>query len=246
MSSATRAQMLDIETPVAVRMSWTELLFLHWALDPDLVRPLIPEGLELDTFDGRAWVALVPFTMTDCDFAGLGWAPGLTDFHECNVRTYVRVNGTPGVWFFSLDAQHLLPVLGGRWVWRLNYVYSGFDVSQRGTAHDYALRRRPGPWPKARTRVLWSTGEPLPTAQPGSLEHFLTERYWLFTKKRGRVFAGRIHHDPWPLTQATLVSLEDSLLDAAGFSGIAAGPPASVLATHRIDVIGEPLRLFDG
>jgi len=226
---------------IAVRMSWTDLLFLHWPVDANRLAKHIPEGLEIDTFNGSAWIALVPFKMTDCAFRGFGWAPGLTNFYECNVRTYVRVGGLSGVWFFSLDAQNLLPVLGGRWKWNLNYIHSRFDISHDDGGHDYRLARRRGPWPAGSTSIAWRTGDAIATARPGTLEHFLTERYWLFTHIRRGLFAGRIHHDPWPLRSATVERLDDTLIEAAGFPGLTGGPPASVLASTRIDVAGEPL-----
>ncbi|GAB4548733.1 MAG: DUF2071 domain-containing protein [Phycisphaerales bacterium] len=229
----------------AVRMAWTDLLFLHWSVPAEQMRAHIPPALELDTFDGRAWIGLVPFKMTDCRFRGFGWAPGLRDFYECNVRTYVRVGDRAGVWFFSLDAANLLPVIGGRWMWRLNYVHSRFRVEHAGDRHEYALTRRRGPWAKGSTHIVWRTGDARPLAQPGTLEHFLTERYWLFTLKRGRVFAGRIHHEPWPLRDATLESIDDGLLACAGFEGVSTRPPESVLASQRIDVIGQPLTPVD-
>lgn len=221
-------------------MSWTDLLFVHWRVDPERVRQLLPDSVELDTFDGSAWVALVPFRMTGCRFRGFGWVPTLANFYECNVRTYARVNGLAGVWFFSLDAANLLPVVGGRRVWNLNYVHARFRVTHQGERHDYALERRRGPWAPGRTRAVWRTGETLSTSTPGSLEHFLTERYWLFTTKRDRVFGGRIHHTPWSLRRATIERLDDTLMDAAGLEGLSA--PDSVLASTRIDVTGDPLR----
>ena len=87
-----------------MRMTWRSLLFLHWPLPPDAVRPLLPAEMTLDTFDGSAWVGLVPFTMTGVKFRWLGSIPSMRRFHECNVRTYVHRDGEPGVWFFSLDA----------------------------------------------------------------------------------------------------------------------------------------------
>jgi uncharacterized protein len=224
-------------------MAWADLLFLHWPIDPDRVAPSLPDGFELDTFNDRAWLALVPFRMTDCAFRGFGWAPGLRHFYECNVRTYVRVGDRRGVWFFSLDAESRLAVLGGRWMWNLNYVHSRFDVRHERDRmrYDYALKRRRGPWSPGRTHVVWETGDRLPPAEPGSLEHFLTERYWLFTLRRGRVYAGRVRHDPWPLRRARVEHIDDTLLAAAGFEGVASEPPASVLATDRIEVEGESL-----
>lgn len=201
----------------AVRMTWSNLLFAHWPVDAAALRPLIPAELEIDTFDGVAWVALVPFQMTDTRFFGLPPMPGLSRFYECNVRTYVRCGPAAGVWFFSLDAEHLLPTIGGRQVWKLNYVHSRFNVSRVTGTTSYALeRRRWGPWPAGHTKLRWSVGPRLPTAEPGSLEHFLTERYWLFTKKHGAIHAGRVAHEPWPLHEATLHELDDSLVKAGG------------------------------
>lgn len=227
----------------AVRMNWVDLLFLHWRVDQALMRALVPEPLELDLFDGSAWIGLVPFRMEQSKFRGFPPLPGLANFYECNVRTYVRCRGKVGVWFFSLDAQTLLPVLGGRWLWNLNYVYSRFRVSGAGGAFDYRLARRPGPWPDGRTHVSWRVGEPLPTARPGSLEHFLTERYWLFTRRRSggrsKILAGEVRHTPWALRRAELVHLNDTLITAAGVE--VSGPPM-LLASDRLEVQGFPLQ----
>lgn len=228
----------------AVRMSWVDLLFLHWPVPVDAVRRTLPPGLEPDTFDGHAWVGLVPFTMTGCHFAGFGWVPRLRHFHECNVRTYARCGDTAGVWFLSLDAANLFPVLGGRLMWDLPYVYSRFDVGQHDGEHRYALRRRPGPWAGASTRLTWRSGDPLPASTPGSLAHFLTERYRLFAHRRGRLWVGRIHHDPWPLREAEASVGADSLVRAAGFGDVAAGP-AIAMAADRVDVVAEPMERVD-
>ncbi|MCE2652180.1 MAG: DUF2071 domain-containing protein [Planctomycetaceae bacterium] len=218
-------------------MNWDNLLFLHWPVEPDLLRRLVPEPLEIDTFDGRGWVGLVPFTMADCRFAGVPCLPGLTNFYECNVRTYVRHRGVPGVWFFSLDAQTLLPVAGGRWLWSLNYVYSRFVVKRerpeagRGEVIDYRLSRRPGPWPAAETHVRWRAGDPLQRDPKGDdLASFLTERYWLYTKRRGSVWAGQVKHTPWSLRQAEVLHLEDTLVGAAGLE--VGGLPLAYASEH--------------
>lgn len=229
--------------PPAVRMNWDNLLFLHWRVDPSIMRPLVPPELELDLHDGAAWIGLVPFRMANCSFRGVPRLPGLANFFECNVRTYARYQGLPGVWFFSLDAQTRLPVLGGRRLWSLNYIHSRFQVDRHsGTTH-YSLHRRPGPWTPGHTCIRWRIGQPLPTSAPGSLPHFLTERYWLFTRRRGRILAGEVRHTPWPLHQAELVHLEDTLIAAAGLPpSLAAHPPASVLASPHIAVEGFALR----
>ena len=229
-----------------VYMNWANLLFLHWRVEPAAMRPLVPEPLELDLFDDSAWIAIVPFRMEQNVFRGVPRLPGLANFHECNVRTYVKYRGKAGVWFFSLDAQTLLPVLGGRWLWNLNYVYSRFDVSQTGNGTqrvtDYRLTRRHGPWHAGHSHIKWRTGEPLPTAQPGSLEHFLTERYWLFTRRgrgtRARILAGEVRHSPWSLREAELLHLDDTLIAAAGVT--VSGPPI-VHASEYLAVTGYNL-----
>lgn len=233
--------MRDAQHSVAVRMNWVNLLFLHWRVDAAAVRKLVPRELEIDTFDGSAWVGLVPFRMEASRFAGVPRLPGLQDFYECNVRTYVRYRGRSGVWFLSLDAERLLPVLGGRWLWSLNYIHSRFRVEQSegGVVTDYRLQRRRGPWPAAKTHIRWRSGAGLLPAADGSIEHFLTERYWLFTRRRGRVLGGEVLHRPWPLRQAAVERLDDGLVSAAGLR--VSGPPMAWASDH-LAVEGVALR----
>lgn len=221
-------------------MTWADLAFLHWRVEPGVMRRLVPPAFELDLFDGSAWVGLVPFKMVDCRFRGFEFVPTLREFYECNVRTYVKAAGLAGVWFFSLDAANLLPVVGGRLMWNLNYVRSRFRVVHEPPRHDYALTRHPGPWPAGRTHVRWRVGGVLPQSQPGTLEHFLTERYELFTRRGGRVLAGRVQHAAWPLRSATVEHLDDTLLAAAGLP--VTGMPEVAYASERIEVRGEGLR----
>lgn len=217
----------------SVHMRWDNLLFLHWPVDPAALRPLIPAELELDLFNDRAWIALVPFRMEATRFRGFPPLPGLSSFYECNVRTYVRDknsrgNDIPGVWFFSLDAERLLPVLGGNWLWSLNYIHSRFtvtherDPSGQPITTNYTLTRRRDA--SERTHITWTRGDPIPRAAPGSIEHFLTERYWLFTLRNNRIMGGRIEHEPWSLRRANVTRLDDTLVRSAG-----------------IQVTGEPL-----
>ena len=213
--------LLDMATP-AVRMRWDDLLFLHWPVPERLMRALVPESLDLDLFEGEAWIALVPFRMEQTRFRGVPELPGLGSFFECNVRTYVKARDAQGrmhagVWFFSLDAERLIPVVGGRALWSLNYIYSRFEVDKSGSPQtiDYTVTRRGSPGHSSHVR--WRRGDALDRAAPGTLEHFLTERYWLFTVRRGAVMGGRIEHDPWPLRRATVEGLDDTLVRAAGF-----------------------------
>lgn len=231
-------------TPPGLRMRWDNLLFLHWPVDPAVIRALVPQPYEIDLYDGRAWVALVPFRMEDTSFRAVPPLPGLSAFYECNVRTYVRIRAKDGswragVWFLSLDAERLIPVLGARWFWSLNYIHSRFDVRGPGYAPgasdhvppggnperwttDYRLVRRRNP--AERTRVVWTREDEMPLAPPDSLEYFLTERYWLFTIRHGRPMGGRITHPQWKLRRATVSHVDDTLMASAG-----------------IQVSGEPL-----
>lgn len=248
-----------------VHMRWANLLFLHWPVRPAAIAAFLPPGVEVDTFGGDAFVALVPFRMEETRFAGVPNLPGLSMFYECNVRTYVKVGPLKAVWFFSLDAQTLLPVLGGRWLWNLNYIHSGFTVRHTAESTDYTVHRETGAWPlrslatfdnvagmasagqdagaavpslMASTRIVWSPGQALPATRPGSLEHFLTERYYLTTFRWGKVKVGRIHHRPWPLRSATIHTLCDGFVPA---TGLPLGPILPALHSDSIDVIGWKL-----
>jgi len=207
-------------------MRWLHLAFIHWPVEPAAVRPLIPSGLELDTFDGRAWVGLVPFTMRDVSHVtplGRIAVPTATHFHECNVRTYVRdPDGVASVWFFSLDAASRLAVWGARAAWNLPYYHARMRLDRRGDTVEYATVRSADPG--AAMTAVWEAGPPLPPSTPGSLVHFLTERYALSSvSRRGTVSRGRIAHPHWPLRSARLLSLNDGLVRAAGIT--VAGEP---------------------
>ena len=184
------------------------------------MRRLVPDELEVDTYDGNAWVGLIPFTMRHCSFRGVPPLPGLGTFLECNVRTYVRHRNVPGVWFFSLDAASRLAVIGGRVVWGLNYRSARFQRGIEGDTVRYGLSRHKG---DASGRLDWTPGPPLPPHSPGSLECFLVERYHLYALRRGRLLRGRVDHEPWPLRAATAESVDTGLVRAAGIE--ASGPP---------------------
>ena len=217
-----------------MRQSWHHLLFLHWAVPVEELRPLIPPELTIDTFDGAAYVGLVPFTMTDVRPTWSPSVPGLSDFHEINVRTYVHYQGAdPGVWFFSLDAANAIAVRLARATWSLPYHFARMALSVgSGGASD---ARHLGKLPAAletdihyRTERLWPAPRPAacsvryrPTgpvnpAAPGTLEHFLAERYLLYTARRRHLLRARIHHQPYPLQTAAAQDLDETMLAAAG------------------------------
>ena len=201
--------------PAAVEMTWADIAFVHWPVPVEIMRPLIPRELELDVHGGVAWVGLIPFEMRDCHFRGVPPLPGLGTFLECNVRTYVRHRGIPGVWFFSLDAESRFAVIGGRVVWGLNYRLASFTREQSTNSTRYAISRNRG---DGSGRIDWTTGEAMPTPTPDSLEHFLVERYHLYSKRRGRLIRGRVSHPPWKLRSARIDSIDTGLVTAAGIA----------------------------
>jgi uncharacterized protein YqjF (DUF2071 family) len=202
--------------------SWGTLLFLHWPVPKETLRPLIPSGLAIDTYEGRAWVALAPFTLWGLRPPFAPPLPGVSRFHELNVRTYVHANGVPGVWFFSLDAARLLPVLGARAFFFLPYHKARMSLRQAGSTVTYESVRTGAP--AATFRAVWTLGAARPGAVPGSLDFFLVERYCLYAERRGRLYRSRIFHDPWPLYDARLESLESTMMEAAGFRQPAGAP----------------------
>ena len=202
-----------------MHQNWGKLLFLHWRIDAKLLRPLIPKPLEIDTFDGSAWIAVAPFTMWDIRalppyVPGL---PGLNSAHELNVRTYVYLNSVPGVWFLSLDCNSTAAVWGARKFYHLPYYDAEIELKERtGGGHyiDYSLVRTDKP--PAQFHASWKSGEMLPTSEPGTLEFFLTERYCLYSEHGSCIYRAQIHHAPWPLQQAELVSLNSEMIEAHG------------------------------
>jgi uncharacterized protein YqjF (DUF2071 family) len=201
--------------------TWRDLLFVHWAVPEEALRSLVPSPLSIDLFDGHAYVGLVPFTMHDVRVGPLVVA----DFLETNVRTYVHAEGVPGVWFFSLDAERSLAVWGGRWLYRLPYFRAAMACARNEGAWDYRLQRRRS---LTDLRVRWSLADERPhLAAPGTLEHFLTERYALYGREgRNGVYRVRVHHPPWPLRRARLERLSTSLLAA---SSIDVGAPIDLV-----------------
>jgi len=200
--------------------TWESLLFLHWRVPVEALRPHIPAGLEIDTFEGEAWVGLVPFAMKDVRLKHLPAVPGTANFLETNLRTYVHHQGVPGVWFFSLDAAAWLPVQIARAVWKLPYHHARMAMSRDpdGVVAYTTERRAPPPVP-ARCAVRYRPEGTPSAATPGTLEHFLAERYLLYASPgEGRILRGQVYHTPYPLQTATVHSLDETLLAAAGLT----------------------------
>ena len=205
---------------------WETLTFLHWAYDPADVQRLLPEGLAVETYDGAAWVGLVPFHMV-VRAPGLPPVPWASHFPETNVRTYVTgPDGMTGVWFFSLDAARAGAVAVARATLNLPYCWSRMRAGRRGDVVRYVSRRR---WPdNARNDVEIEVGDPI--GEPTDFENYLTARFRLWTVLGGTPVRAQAHHPPWPLRRATVRRLDTELLTAAGLA-----QPTNEPLTHYSD-----------
>lgn len=211
---------------------WRDLLFLHWELPVAALRPLVPARLQLDTWEGRALVGLVPFAMRDI---APRWLPRVMaqNFLETNLRTYVHLDGAePGVWFFSLEASSWLAVTAARLGWALPYHHARMSMARHGERLDYETVRRSN---GARLEASWTPGKRLGAAAPGTLEHFLLERYVLYAARGDALYRGRVHHPAYEARTATLHRVQESLLAAAGLPGPGEAP-AFVHACDGVDV----------
>lgn len=205
--------------PWVMRMRWADLLFAHWRMDPAVLRPLVPLELDLDTFDGQAWLGFVPFRMEDVAPRGLPAVPRLSVFPELNVRTYVTYHGLPGVWFLSLDAASPLTVIGARRWFHLPYVHASMVAEHDGGEVVYHSQRRDRSVPAATFQARYTPTGPVELASPGSLEAYLTARDRLFaTDGGGRVIRSEIRHVPWPLQPATATLDVASMAAAHGLA----------------------------
>jgi uncharacterized protein YqjF (DUF2071 family) len=199
--------------------TWTWLSFLHWSYDPAAVQRLLPDSLRVHPFEGRAWVGVTPFLMEDLRTPVAPALPWFTSFPETNVRTYVRgPDGREGLWFFSLDAARLEPVLVARSTYALPYMWSRMRVERDGLVMRYRSSRRwPGHAP-AVSRITVEIGAPLQPGELAELDHYLTARWQLYTRFKSAAVLARavVEHPPWPLYRGTVRELEESLVAAAG------------------------------
>jgi len=222
--------------PWVMRQTWAELLFAHWPVPRDALRPLVPPGLELETHDGSAWLGVVPFRMRGVRYRVQPILPWVSAFPELNVRTYVTLDGKPGVYFFSLDAGNPLAVAIARAFFHLPYFNARFRIERRGAAITYDSRRTHRGAPPARLDARYRPSGPVYRSRPGTLDAFLTERYCLYgADRRGALQRGEIHHPRWPLRPAEAEFARNTMASAAGLA-LPETPPLLHYA-ERLDVL---------
>jgi uncharacterized protein YqjF (DUF2071 family) len=202
LASADRRSTPPPQRSPVLRMIWSELLFLHWRVAPEKLRAAIPRELEIETFDGSAWLGVVPFRMSGVRLRGCPALPGTTEFPELNVRTYVRHGGRSGVWFFSLDAASRLSVRGARAWFGLPYFDARMEITREGERVRFTSERTHRRVPAARFAARYAPIGPVAPSEAGSLERFSSSRYALFAQRRGKLVRGEIDHPPWPLQPA--------------------------------------------
>jgi len=228
------------DRPWRMIQRWHDLCFLHWPLAAGDVRPLVPAGLDLDLFEGRAWLGVVPFRMSGIRLRGLPPLPGAHAFPELNVRTYVTDGVNPGVWFLSLDAASRLAVAVARRFFHLPYHHARMSCREEDGWVRYASRRG-----GASFEGRYRAAGPVHLAAPGTLEHWLTERYCLYARAPdGRVYRGDIAHDPWPLQGAEAAIVTNTMSPLP----LPATPPLAHFARFldvrvwMLEEIGRPRR----
>jgi uncharacterized protein YqjF (DUF2071 family) len=217
------APTLEPDLPVVLRQDWHHLLFLHWAVPPQQLQPLVAPELTIDTFDGKAYVGLVPFTLSGVRPVLTPPLPWISSFHEINVRTYVHLNGRdPGVWFFSLDASSAIAVAAARAAYELPYFHAAIEFTASADAPPQiaveSKRDDPRGAMPATSRIRYCPMEGIVKhAAPGSIEHFLVERYILYTADdEHQLHRARVHHQPYPIQRADVLECEETMIWAAG------------------------------
>jgi uncharacterized protein len=222
----------------ALHMRWENLVFLHWPASAEEIRPLLPAGLELDTFEGTPWIGVVPFRMTNVRAVLAPPIPTAHDFPELNVRTYVSYGGHSGVWFFSLDAESWLAVMAARAATNLPYFYARMKAESTEDEVAYESERGHPGSPTAEFRARYRAMGKVFTSRPGTFEHWSTNRLCLFTATRdGDIERIDIEHERWPLQPATADIERNTMANAAGLS-LPAQPPRAHFAAS-LDVLAH-------
>jgi hypothetical protein len=227
-----------------MHMRWLELLFMHWPVKAHALREHIPAALEIDEWEGEAWLGIVPFRMTNVRPRCGPGLPGTSAFAELNVRTYVTHRGHAGVWFFSLDAASRLAVRLARRAWHLSYFDAGINVKRSGDEIAYSsVRTHRGAAPARLEARYRPRGIPAAAGQ-GTLEYFLTNRYALYcANRRGGIYRGEVDHAPWPLQIAEADIAVNEMTDQIKLK-LPDAPPL-LHYSDRLDVVAGLIRRVD-
>jgi len=220
-----------------MQQTWNDLLFAHWTVPRERLRALVPSELPLDSYDGQCWVAVAPFHMSGIRGRFMPPIPGTSALPELNVRTYVTYGGKPGVYFFSLDAASRLAVWGARTFYKLPYFFAKMHVRDHEGWTEYTSSRASSP---AEFRGHYRPCGPVQLRAPGSLEHWLSERYCLYTVSGRNVYRSEIHHPQWPLQDAEADFQSNTMAAAAGVT-----LPSAIPLLHfskTLDVLIWPLK----
>ena len=221
---------------------WSDLLFLHWEYSAAVIQATLPEGLFVDTFDGKAYLGVVPFFMRKIRPRFLSAVPGILDFLELNLRTYVHDRaGVPGVWFYSLDANQWLAVKIARRFFHLPYEHAKMKASRPADGRiRYESLRTGSRANGSRCEFEYAPGEELAQPAPGSLEFFLVERYRLYCSAPDGLRRGAVFHEPYPLCRADVTAWDENLLPLDGFAPTGRAPD-HVIMSRGVDVTVFPL-----
>ena len=229
--------------PWIMTQSWHDLLFAHWPVGADLLGPLVPSVFPLDRFEGESWVGIIPFHMTNVAPRGVPALPRISAFPELNVRTYVTLDGRPGIYFFSLDAGNELAVHAARLLFNLPYHSATMRVSREDGWTVYSSKRRSRSAGRAEFAGRYRPTGAVAHPAAGTLEHFLTERYCLYeVDRRGHPYRVEIHHPPWPLQAAELETDRNTMAESNGLPGLN-GTPLLHFSRRQDMVAWLPTRL---
>ncbi|OCA87103.1 YqjF family protein [Pseudobacillus wudalianchiensis] len=190
-------------SPWVMTQTWADLLFMHWPIHPEALKPFLPASLQIDVYERKAWLGIVPFTVSDMRFRGLPSLPFLRSFLQLNVRTYVIYKGVPGVYFFNLDVNHLPSVLGARLFYSLPFRQTNMAAVMDTSCHfqsSYSFGQN-----QEELDVAYKPSSLPYLADRGTFEYWAAERYCLFTERRKKLYRGDIHHTKWALQKAEAV-----------------------------------------
>jgi uncharacterized protein YqjF (DUF2071 family) len=223
--------------------SWHELLFAHWPVPLEAIRPHVPAALSIDTFEDQAWIGVVPFRMSGVRLRLTPALPWLSAFPELNERSYVTFERRPGVWFFSLDAGNPVAVAAARAWFGLPYFRARMSCLEQNGWVRYRSERTHSAAPPAVLKAAYRPDGKIFEPRPGGLEHFLTERYCLYAKYGGRLCRGDVHHPSWKLQLAEAEFMQNSMAEAAGLA-LPSQPPLLHFARRQDMVAWAPLRVL--